>query len=137
MLEFPRCNFIMVPMPRILLFGRSLFIASLQASLETVPGLETQNVEANLDRLQERLIDWKPDVLIFEMTGIDQIPSVAMLRKFPNLLLIGVDREINELFVLSGHHQQAFSSTDLVKVIHQERPSPSTLLPQDWRSPHE
>lgn len=127
-LEFPRRISIMVPMPRVLLFGRSLFIASLQASLEAVPGLVLQNMEAQSDRLQETISTWKPDVLIFELTGIDRIPSVAVLRKFPNLLLIGVDTEVNELFVLSGHQQQAFSSTDLVKVIHQERQFPNPLV---------
>jgi hypothetical protein len=127
----------MVPMPRVLLYGRSLVIASLQACLEGVPGLELQNIEAQTHRLQDVIAAWRPDVLIFELTGIDRIPSVAVLRTYPNLLLIGVDTEVNELFVLSGRQQQAYSSTDLVKVIHQERPSPNSPLTQEWRSPHE
>jgi hypothetical protein len=64
------------------------------------------------------------------LTGIDRIPSLVVLKNYPNLLLIGVDTEINEIFVLSGHQQQALSSTDLVRVIQRDRQLPGSLMNQ-------
>jgi len=109
-------------MLRVLLYGHSLFIAGLQASLEAVPGLDLQDVDAQSDCLQERMSAWKPDVLIFELNNLARVPSLVVLKDYPNLLLIGMDIECDELLVLTGYHQQAFSTTDLVGVIHQERP---------------
>lgn len=118
-------------MTRVLLYGRSLVMASLYASLKAVPGLVLQNTGAHIDRLPVTISTWKPDALIFELTGIDRIPSLALLRDYPGLLLIGVDTEVNEIFVLSGHSQQAFSSSDLVKVIKQEGDPSLPWLPKN------
>jgi hypothetical protein len=108
-------------MPRVLLYGQSLFIAGLQASLEAVSGLVLKDVEAQSDHLQEHMAAWKPDVLIFELDNLSQIPSLVVLKDYPGLLLIGMDTECNHLLVLSNQQQQALSTTDLVKVIQRER----------------
>lgn len=115
-------------MLRVLLYGRSLYISGLQASLKAVPDLDIQEVEAQSDCLQERMASWKPDVLIFELNDMVQVPSLIIVKKFRKLLLIGMDIECDELLVLSGYQQHVFSSTDLVGIIQQENQVPDCKI---------
>ncbi len=112
-------------MPRVLLYGRSLFVASLQASLEAVPDLELQNVEAQIDHLEAFISGWKPNVLIFELNSPAQAPTLASLKGYPSLLLVGMDGESNQLLVLSSRPQQVLSVADLVRVIREKLPEGS------------
>ena len=87
---------------RVLLWGNSLFIAGLQASLEMVPGLDLQQVDSRPEQIRELMMVWRPDVLILEITQLKSAYSLSLLPDFPELKVIGLDIEDNRLQVFSG-----------------------------------
>jgi hypothetical protein len=87
---------------RVLLWGKSLFIAGLQASLETVPGLDLQQVDSRPEQIRELIMVWRPDVLILEIAQLKSAYSLSLLPDFPELKVIGLDIEDNRLQVFSG-----------------------------------
>ncbi len=107
---------------RVLLCGHSLFIAGLQASLEVMPGVELQRVEAQTDRLQERLSVWKPDVLVLELDALQNYLPLSMLKDYPRLILVGLDTESDRLLVLTGQSARPLTIGELLQVIQQSNP---------------
>jgi len=105
---------------KVLLYGGSLFIECLQASLEPVSELELERVEARLDLLRKRLDEDLPSVLILELGAAPGDFGLALLKEFPHLTLIGVDLESDNLMVLSIQQEAPLAVADLVRVIRQQ-----------------
>ena len=105
---------------KVLLYGSSLFIECLQASLEPVTELELERVEARLDLLRKRLDEDQPSVLILELGAAPGDFCLALLKEFPHLTLIGVDLESDNLMVLSMQKEAPLAVADLVRVIRQQ-----------------
>ncbi len=102
---------------RVLLCGHSLFIAGLQASLEGMPGVELQRVEANTDRLQNRLSEWQPELLVLELDTLQHYLPLAMLKEYPHLILVGLDAESDRLLVLTGQSARPLTIDELLNVV--------------------
>jgi hypothetical protein len=109
----------MLPMRRVLLCGKNLFISGLQASLEMVPYLDLQLVETQPDHIRERITFWKPDVLILETPLLKTIFSI--LLDYPQLKVIGLDIEDNSLQVFSGSTSYKPTPEKLLEVIEECR----------------
>jgi hypothetical protein len=105
---------------KVLLYGSSLFIECLQASLEPVEELELERVEARLDLLRKRLDEYLPTVLILELGAAPGDFGLVLLKEFPHLTLIGVDLESDNLMVLSIQQEAPLAVADLVRVIRQQ-----------------
>lgn len=58
----------------------------------------------------------RPDVAIVDLTTAQSEP-ISLLRKYPELLLIGVDLNSDELVVLSGEPARPLTMDNLVHVI--------------------
>ena len=128
----PYTQLIMTEPPRtIVLYGTSLVISGLAATLERQPQLR-------LHRLSEGepgLAALRPDVLIFDAstslsTGASASLSpgppagpppeaLALLQEQAHLLLIGVDLARHEMRLWSGQHARALTVQDLLQVIRQ------------------
>lgn len=102
---------------RVLLWGKSLFIAGLQASLETVPGLDLQQVDSRPEQIRELIKAWRPDVLILEIAQLKSAYSLSLLPDFPELKVIGLDIEDNRLQVFSGSISYEPTPEQLLQVI--------------------
>ena len=102
---------------KVLLYGSSLFIAGLNASLSTIPGLKIRRFEAHETNYVERVRTEKPDVIIVELVNASYNLTLSLLQKFPGVTLIGLDLESDQLLVLSVQEQRALAAADLVKVI--------------------
>lgn len=102
---------------RVLLCGRSLFISSLQACLESEPGLVLQRVDPQPNHIQERIYAWKPEVLILETGLLQSAFSIALLHDFPHMKLIGLDIEDNRMLVFTGQGSREPTSRELLQVI--------------------
>lgn len=107
------------PPRTIVLYGTSLVISGLAATLERQPRLR-------LHRLSEGdpgLAALRPDVLIFDASASlspgPPAAALALLREQPHLLLIGVDLAGHELLQWSGQHARALTVQDLLQVITQ------------------
>lgn len=109
----------MVPVHRVLLCGKSLFISGLQASLGTVPDLELEQIDSQPDHLQERITSWKPDVLILETELLRTALSLSLLPDFPRLKVIGLDIETNRLQVFSRSTSYEPTSEQLLQMIQE------------------
>jgi hypothetical protein len=102
---------------RVLLCGHSLFFSGVLACLEGEPGLAIEQVNHHPDQIRERILAWKPDVLILETGLLHSIFAISLLNDFPHVKLIGLEIEDNQLLVFSGQaaHQPTFR--DLLQVI--------------------
>ena len=102
---------------RVLLCGRSLFISSVQACLETEPGLVLQQVDPQPDHIRGRILAWMPDVLILETGLLQSAFSISLLHTFPQMKLIGLDIEDNHLLVFTGQALRGPTPKELLQMI--------------------
>ena len=110
---------------KVLLCGKSLFIASLQTSLEAVTDLRLTRLDARTDSLWNRLREEAPDVLILELGTLPGDLGLTLLKEFPHLMLIGLDSESERLLVLSVQEQTPLAVADLVRVIRGQTDVPT------------
>ncbi len=110
----------MTRIQKVLLCGHSLFISGLQACLEAIPGVQLQRVEAETAPLQERLIGWKPDVLILGLEDLQHNLSLVATNGSPQLITVGLDNESDRLLVLTGQVARAMTINELLHVIQPE-----------------
>ena len=104
---------------QVILYGDSLLLAGVQASLRISPNLE-------LIALEEFPADWvailhelHPSAIIFDVGGVwPNLPLTILQRS--KLLLIGINADSTGTLVLSSRPSQALRAGDLVDLICQE-----------------
>ncbi len=110
-------------MRTVALYGHSLAVSSIAASLEGCAGLRVVPAE-QLGAVQ-------PDVVIFDLAASAQRDSVlALCQAQPHLLVIGVDVATDQALVLSGQTSRMLTPDDLVNVIESYTPVPVPVGPQ-------
>jgi hypothetical protein len=107
---------------KILLYGGSLFIAGLNASLMAIPDLEIERVEAQAGNDMEWLRAARPDVIIVELGIASSNLTLTLITKFPGVTLLALNPESDRLLILSVQEQSVMAAADLVKVIHAHHP---------------
>ncbi len=111
---------------RVAVYGHSLNLAGIVASLKADTTLEVLCVNADSPNARQSLDENDLAAIVFDLSDPPLRLDVILLRDRPGLLLIGVDPSRDEMLVLSSHPAQALSMADLVSVIHQkEFPSSS------------
>ena len=106
-------------MPKVVLYGNSLALSGVGASLEAHPGLHVVRVDAT-DRSAEALHELEPDVVVFDLATA-QPDVVALWRRDPPVLPIGVDLLKHQVVVFSGKPSRALTTDDLLRVIESRR----------------
>ncbi|MBN1887136.1 MAG: hypothetical protein JW850_04070 [Thermoflexales bacterium] len=102
----------------VMVYGNSLVVSGIAASLEHQPHLSVHQVNAaNWPHQFESI---KPDVLIFDLATDQPQATIALLKDHPHLLLIGVDLGSNCMFLWGGRPARTLTLQDLVQVIHSE-----------------
>jgi hypothetical protein len=109
-----------VLMQTIVLFGNSLVISTLGASIEGQPGLRLLRVDANRPGPDRLLGDLQPDIVIFDLSIQNTDFALSLWKDLPDLLLVGVTPGSSELLVLSGRRQQVLSVEDLLALMREE-----------------
>jgi hypothetical protein len=99
---------------KVVLYGNSLALSGIGASLEAHPGLRLVRVEA--DRSAEALLELEPDVVVFDLATA-QPDVVALWQRDPPVLPVGVDMLNQQVVVFSGTRSRALTTEDLVRVI--------------------
>ncbi len=111
---------------RVAVYGNSLNMAGIVASLKADPTLEVLCVNLDSPDARQSLDENDFAAIVFDLSDPPLRLGFTLLRDRPGLLLIGVDPSRDEMLVLSSHPAQALSMADLVDVIHQkEFPSSS------------
>jgi hypothetical protein len=110
-------------LPKVILYGNSLFIVGVEASLRHRDGLEVIQIDATLPGAGQRLHALCPDAIIFDLASPDLEFVLPFLREHFGLPLIGLDISSNTVIVLSSQQHMALTADDLAQVIQvQARP---------------
>jgi DNA-binding NarL/FixJ family response regulator len=108
---------------KVVLYGNSLAVSGVGASLEGRPGLQVVRVDA-AERSAEALRELEPDVVVFDLATAR--PDVVELwRRDRPVLPIGVDLVKHQVVVFSGESSRALTTDDLLRVI-ESRTGPQT-----------
>jgi hypothetical protein len=101
---------------RVILYGDSLILETVGASLQKRPQLEVIAL-SNPCPSAEQLAAMKPDVILFDMGTPRPEAAFSLLATCPGLLLVGVDPDRNRAVAWSGQQLCELSTSDLVEVI--------------------
>ena len=105
---------------RVIVYGSSLNIAGIAASLVGEAGLEVVRVDPQSPAARQLLDELDPAAIAFDLSETGASIDVALLYGRPDLVLIGVDPSNNEMLVVSSRPEQAHSMADLVNVIRRK-----------------
>jgi hypothetical protein len=105
---------------RVVIYGNSLHMAGIVASLKVDPSLDV--LWLNLDSIDARqsLDENNLTAIVFDLSYPPVPLDITLLRYRPDLLLIGVDPSRDEMLILSSQPARALSIADLIDVIHQK-----------------
>lgn len=102
---------------KVMLYGSSLVLASVGASLANYPGLDVVTVDAPVPLSPAQLVALAPDALLVDLGAVGSEAVFALAKGRPELLLIGLDAAGERLLVLSGPQARALTTEDLVGLI--------------------
>jgi hypothetical protein len=117
-------------MRTVILYGNSLSVSSVGASLSECAGWNIMTVSADGPDPIHGLIELQPDVVIFDLTATQPSFAIALLRTKPGLLLVGVDLQTDMALVLSSETARILTSDDLLRVI-QRHPAAAAAHEQE------
>jgi hypothetical protein len=100
---------------KVLLYGDTLVLAGLQASLAGCGDVEV--VTLACPATGEALLASGASVVIYDQAAAQPEALLAEMQAVPGLLLIGVDAASDRLQVVSSHRQQAVKVDDLLAII--------------------
>jgi hypothetical protein len=99
------------------LYGNNLAMSAVAASLQQKSYIRVHQIEELLPDILEKLNAAPPDVILFDLSLDQPDFAIALLRKHPMVVLIGVDLTSNRMLVLSGEQSRLLTTDDLVKVV--------------------
>lgn len=102
---------------RIVLYGSDLVVSTVGENLRGRAGFQILQIDPLLLDALQRLDAARPDVVLFDLAGTQPDFTIAILRKHPGLLLIGVDLRGDKMLVLSGQESRLLTLDDLVQMI--------------------
>ena len=102
---------------RVVIYGSSLSMAGLAASLRDVAGIELLCVDPASPTARRDLVALRPASMLYDLSDPALELDLTLLREQPGLLLIGVHPCSNEALLLSSHPVRALSVADLLGVI--------------------
>ena len=113
---------------KVLLYGDTLVLAALQASLAAHAEFDVTGLNGMAPN-EQTLCALRPNVIIFDLGAVQPAFHYALVEQLPDLLLVGIDASTNRVLVWSGQQLHELSTVDLVEVIgrHTARGSGSGL----------
>jgi len=104
---------------QVLLYGQSLLLSAVAASLGQCPGLRVTHA-ATWDEASCLLAPpaGLPDVLIFDLTNAYESHILPLLVRKPSLLLIGLDTECNQAILLAGQRTRSLTLNRITELVH-------------------
>ena len=104
-------------MQKVALYGNSLILSSIGATLKGRPGFELVVVDPDAAGAVEMIDGVQPDVIVFDSTTVEPDSAIALWQALPHVLLIGVDLRTDKAHLLSGQSFLLSSADDLVQAI--------------------
>jgi hypothetical protein len=113
--------------PRILLYGNSIIIGTIGASLRRCSHYDVIAIAQEAQEIDAS----KLDMVLFDLEGPCTESVFSLLKTNPNLVLIGVSPDTNMVKLWSGRQLRELSTQDLIEVINGELNN----LPAEGESP--
>ena len=104
-------------MKKVVLYGKSLVMSSIGASLQSDPDLDLLQVDPSLPDAQQRVSDLQPDAFIFDLATLQPDFAILLWKAKPDLVLIGVDVTTGNAQVFSSQPARAVTTDDLVQLL--------------------
>jgi chemotaxis response regulator CheB len=102
---------------KVILFGSSMFMAGVEASLHGKPGLDVVRVDAAPPSGAEHLSALCPDVVVFDIASPHSEFALPLLKGYPDLRLIGLDVANNAVIVFSSQRYIGLTASDLAQLV--------------------
>jgi hypothetical protein len=99
---------------KVLLYGDTLVLAGLLASLKACHGLEVIALRGPVTEAE--LLAAAPSVVIFDLEAIQSEFLLAQVQARPGLLLIGIDPESHEV-LLTGRDAGSITLDQIVQIV--------------------
>jgi hypothetical protein len=99
-----------------LLYGRSMLLSLIAASLEQAPSLHVMRATAWTEA-SRLLAKEAPDALIFDLNGDGESHILPLLLTNPDLLMIGLDAECNRAVLVSGQEARSLTLDQLREMV--------------------
>ncbi len=107
---------------RVVLYGSDLVVSTVGVNLRGHVGFQILQIDPLLPDALQRLDAARPDVVLFDLASTQPDFTVAVLRKHPGLLLIGVDLRSDKMLVISGEESRLLTADDLVHMMETAKP---------------
>lgn len=101
---------------RILVYGNSLVVEGVGASLQRAGGFDVFSVDPPLPGPPE-LEDMAPDVVLFDVEGQHPEPVLALLESLPDLLVLGLSPDGNVARLWTGRRYHDLTTGDLAALL--------------------
>lgn len=101
---------------RILVYGNSLVVEGVGASLRRAGGFDVLRVDPPLPG-PSGLEDLAPDVVLFDVEGQHPDPVLALLESLPDLLVVGLSPDGNVARLWSGRRYHDLTTGDLAALL--------------------
>jgi hypothetical protein len=106
--------------PIVVLFGDSLLMDTVEASLGAIQGLGVLRVYNSVTDIADRLRSYSPDLIIFELGSTLSKTVIPLLIDQPGVPLLGVDITSSRVVVLSSQQHTVLTANDLDKLIRSQ-----------------
>ena len=113
-------------MKKVVLYGNSLVMSAIGASLQDCPDFEVLPVDSSIPDAQGCVVALHPDAVILDLANFQPNFSMALWKVQPDLLLIGVDLMTGKSLVLSSQPARLQTTDDLIQLL---RTSPTQVVP--------
>ena len=111
---------------RIVLYGNSVILGSVGASLRNLTNLEVISLAVPLPQKSE-LTAMAADVIFFDLEATRSEVFFPLLEKCPGLLLVGVSPDSNLVRLWSGRQLCELSTRDVLQIIDEQFNGSSVL----------
>lgn len=101
---------------RILVYGNSLVVEGVGASLRRAGGFDVFRVDPPLPG-PSGLEDMAPDVVLFDVEGQHPEPVLALLESLPDLLVLGLSPDGNVARLWTGRRYHDLTTGDLAALL--------------------
>jgi hypothetical protein len=101
----------------VVVYGNSLNLAGIAASLKAEASLEVVCLDPHASCARAHLKEMEPAAIAYDLSDPPAEIELALLRERPQLLLVGVDASSEEVLVLSGQLTRVLSGRELVDLI--------------------
>lgn len=101
----------------VLVYGRSLNLAGIAASLKMDADLDVRLIDPHQGTAKDVLAEFLPETIIYDLTEPPTDLDLTLLQDQQDILLIGVDPSSDEVLVLTGQRSRAVTAGELAQLV--------------------